>query len=117
MAEYHLGEIEKKFADIIWDNEPIKSGELIKLCDQHLGWKKSTTYTILKRLNERGLFKNEDGIVSSCVNREQFMEKQTEQFLEDNFEGSLPKFIAAFAKRKNFSKQEIQEIYDIIGGE
>ena len=114
MAEYHLGEIEMKFADIIWENEPLKSGELIKLCEQALGWKKSTTYTILKRVSERGLFQNVDGVVTSCVKKDEFMAKQTQQFLDANFEGPLPKFLAAFAKKNKFSEKEIEEINKII---
>ena len=114
MAEYHLGEIEMKFADIIWENEPLKSGELIKLCEQALGWKKSTTYTILKRVSERGLFQNVDAVVTTCVQKDEFMAKQTEQFLDANFEGSLPKFLAAFAKKNKFSEKEIEEINKII---
>lgn len=116
MIDYRLGEIEMKFADIIWNNEPLKSGELIKICEKELGWKKSTTYTILKRVSERGLFENKDGLVTSCVTKDEFMAKQTEIFLEDNFQGSLPKFIAAFAKKNKFTQQEIDEINNIIKG-
>ena len=103
MAEYKLGEIEKKFAQIIWNNEPLSSGELVKLCEQELSWKKSTTYTILKRLCERGLFINEKGIVRSLVSEEEFHANLSEKFVEEVFSGSLPKFVAAFTNQRKLS--------------
>ena len=96
MEELRLGAVEGQFADIIWQNEPIPSGELVKLCEQKLEWKKSTTYTMLKRLCERGIFKNENGVVSSVLTKEEFGAAQSEKIIEDKFEGSLPAFIAAF---------------------
>lgn len=114
MEELRLGAIESKFADIIWTNEPIPSGELVKLCDKELGWKKSTTYTMLKRLCLRGIFKNEDGIVSSLMTKAEFGAAQSEKFVEETFEGSLPAFLAAFTSRKKLSKAELEEIRQMI---
>ena len=114
MAEYKLGEIEMKFATLIWENEPIASGELAKLAEHTLNWKKSTTYTILKRVCERELFQNENGIVSSLVSKEEFLAKRSELFVEDTFEGSLPKFVAAFTSHRKLSAQDIEELQRII---
>lgn len=120
MIEYKLGEIERRFADLIWEREPIASGELAKLCEVELEWKKSTTYTILRRVCDRGLFRNENGIVTSAVSKEEFLAKQSEKFVADTFSGSLPKFLAAFTSQTKLSEEEIQEIQAIIaknGGE
>lgn len=114
MAEYKLGEIEMRFADIIWQNEPLTSGELVKLCEKELDWKKSTTYTILHRVCERELFQNEGGVVTSLVSKEEFLAGQSEKFVEDTFYGSLPKFLAAFTRRKKLSDKEIEELQKII---
>ena len=114
MAEYKLGEIEMRFADIIWENEPLASGELVKLCEKALNWKKSTTYTILRRVCDRELFQNQDGIVTSLVSKEEFFAVQCEQFVEETFHGSLPKFLAAFTRRKKLSEEEINELKKII---
>ncbi len=114
MAEYRLGEIEMRFAEIIWQSEPVLSGELVKLSEQQLNWKKSTTYTVLKRLCERGLFKNESGTVSSIVSKQEFMSHQSERFVDETFSGSLPKFLAAFSQSKKLSKNEIDEIQNLI---
>lgn len=114
MIEYKLGEIEMKFADIIWENEPLQSGELAKLCEQELQWKKSTTYTILHRVCDRGLFKNENGTVTSVVSKEEFLAKQSEKFVEETFSGSLPMFLAAFTSQNKLSDKEIEEIMNII---
>lgn len=114
MAEYKLGEIEMRFADIIWNHEPLPSGELVKLCAQELDWKKSTTYTILRRVCERGLFQNQAGMVTSLVSKEEFLTMQSEKFVEDTFAGSLPKFLAAFTRRKKLSEKEIMQLQKII---
>ena len=114
MIEYRLGEIEMKFASIIWDNEPLSSGELAKKCEQELNWKKSTTSTILHRVCERGLFQNNNGTVTSVVSRMDFLSKQSEQFVEDTFAGSLPSFVAAFTSRRKLSVREIEELQKII---
>lgn len=114
MAEYKLGKIEMRFADIIWKHEPLSSGVLVKLCEQELDWKKSTTYTILRRVCERGLFQNEAGTVTSLVSKEEFFSMQSEKFVEDTFAGSLPKFLAAFTRRKKLSEKEIARLQEII---
>ena len=114
MDDLRLGTVESHFADIIWDNEPVSSGGLVKLCEKELGWKKSTTYTMLKRLCTRGIFKNEGGEVSSIMSKEEFGAAQSEKFVQDTFQGSLPAFFAAFTKRKKLSKNEIEEIKKMI---
>ncbi len=112
--EYRLGEIEMKFAELIWANEPISSGELAKRCEAALCWKKSTTYTILRRLCDRGLFRNENGVVTSAVTKEEFLSRQSEQFVENTFQGSLPRFLAAFTAGKRLSEPEVAELKRII---
>lgn len=114
MAEYKLGEIEAIFADIIWSNEPVSSRRLTELAEERLNWKRTTTYTILKRLCDRGLFQNVGGKVTSLVSREEFYARQSEQFVEQNFQGSLPAFLAAFGSRKQLSPGEIAEIQSLI---
>ena len=114
MEEMKLGVIEAKFADIIWNCEPISSGELVKKCASELEWKKSTTYTVLKKLCERGIFKNENGEVSSLVSRQEFYALQSEKFVDETFGGSLPAFFAAFTKRKALSPEEVAEIRRMI---
>ncbi len=114
MSEYRLGEIETQFADLIWDNEPLSSGELVKLANEKLSWKKSTTYTILRRLCEKGFFQNQDGVVTSLISKEELQSAQSEKFVEDTFAGSLPQFLTAFSRRKKLSKQEIDEIQRFI---
>ena len=109
-----LGAVESRFADIIWQNEPITSGRLVALCESELEWQKSTTYTVLKKLCERGIFKNENGSVTSLVSREEFYAIQSERFVDETFKGSLPAFIAAFSKRKRLTQEEIAEIKRMI---
>lgn len=114
MENMKLGVIEAKFADIIWQNQPLSSGELVKLCQAELSWKKSTTYTVLKKLCEKCIFKNTDGTVSAVISRDDFYSMQTESFLNDTFNGSLPAFFAAFTKRKTLSDNELEEIRRMI---
>ena len=114
MEEIRLGAVEKRFADIIWQNEPLSSGELVKECEKELTWKKSTTYTVLKKLCEKGIFQNEKGIVTSLISKEELNSRQSEQFVEENFKGSLPAFIAAFTKRKEISQKDMKEIRKMI---
>ena len=113
-VELKLGVVEKQFADIIWANEPLSSGKLVKLCEKELAWKKSTTYTVLKKLCNRGIFQNQDGTVSSLISEQEYYALQSEQFVSETFQGSLPAFIAAFASSKQLSKEEIKEIRDLI---
>lgn len=114
MEQYRLGEMEQKFADLIWENAPIQSGELVKLCSAELDWKKSTTYTMLRRLCERGIFENAGGTVAPLMTKEEFSVEQGEQFLNETFDGSLPRFLAAFTRRKKLSEKEISEIQKLI---
>ena len=114
MADYHLGEVESIFADIIWSNEPLTSRNLAVLAEEKLRWKRTTTYTVLKRLCDRGLFRNQGGTVTSLVSREEFYARQSEQFVEDTFQGSLPAFLAAFGSRKKLSDAEIDELQKVI---
>ena len=120
MDDLKLGAVESKFADIIWTHEPLSSGELVKICNKELEWKKSTTYTVLKKLCDRGIFQNKQGTVSSLISSAELAAMQSEQFVEENFDGSLPAFIAAFTARKSLTKEEVEEISRMIekyGGE
>lgn len=112
--EYKLGAIESRFADLIWNNEPIISGDLVKLCEKELAWKKSTTYTVLRRLCERKIFQNRNGTVTSLLSRQEFYALQSEQFVEEAFEGSLPQFLAAFTTRKKLTDKEMEELEKLI---
>lgn len=114
MEAYKLGVMETKFAELIWNNEPILSGDLVKLCEKELNWKKSTTYTMLRRLCERGIFQNNNGMVSSLMSKSEFHALQSEKFIEEIFDGSLPEFLAAFSKRKKISEKEIDELQELI---
>ena len=114
MEETRLGAVESRFAELIWENEPLSSGELVKLCQRELRWKKSTTYTVLKKLCDRGLFRNEGGLVSAAVSREEFHALQSQRFVEETFEGSLPAFLAAFTSRKKLSEEEIAQLQELI---
>ena len=114
MADYKLGEVESIFADIIWENEPLSSRRLAELALERLDWKRTTTYTILKRLCDRELFRNEGGTVTSLVSREEFYARQSEKFVEETFHGSLPAFLAAFGSGKKLSDAEIDELQKVI---
>ena len=114
MDERKLGVIEARFADLIWENEPLSSGALVRLCEDALGWKKSTTYTVLKKLCQRGIFRNEGGEVTALISRDDFFAAQSRRFVEESFDGSLPAFIAAFASGKRLTPAEIAEIRAMI---
>lgn len=114
MEQLKLGEMEQKFADIIWENAPIGSRELTQLCEKAFAWKRTTTYTMLKRLCDRGLFVNDNGVVSVLMAKEEFQAAQGEQFINETFDGSLPRFLAAFSKRKKLSDKEISELKKLI---
>ena len=116
MTEMKLGVVEAKFADIIWSNEPLRPGELVKLAEAELNWKRTTTFTILKRLCEKGIFQNQDRTVTSIISREEFYALQSERFVNDTFEGSLPAFLAAFGTRKKLSEEEVEELKKVIEG-
>ena len=114
MDNYKLGFVEQKFAELIWQNEPISSGELVKLCLKELEWKKSTTYTVLKKLCEKGIFQNDNGTVISLISKDDFFALQSKNFVDETFEGSLPAFIAAFTKKQTLTEKEIAEIRAMI---
>lgn len=109
-----LGQIESKFADIIWENEPITSGELVKKCAEELNWKKSTTFSILKKFCERGLFQNQKAVVTSLVSKEELKLLQSKQFLEHTYSGSLPQLFAAFVTNRSLTEAEAMEIKAMI---
>ena len=114
MDEMKLGVVESHFADIIWNHEPLHSRNLVKLCETELNWKKPTTYTVLRKLCERGIFQNENSIVTSRVSRDEFYSMQSHRFVEDTFNGSLPAFLAAFTARKELSREDIAGIRRLI---
>lgn len=109
-----MGTAEAKFADIIWVNEPISSGDLARLGNKEFEWKKTTSFTVLKRLCERGLFQNQNGTVTSLVSREEFYARHSDQYVEETFGGSLPAFLTAFGRKNKLSDKEIDEIQMII---
>ncbi len=114
MPEYKLGEVEARFAQIIWDNAPLSSHRLAELAEEALNWKRTTTYTVLKRLCDRGLFQNQGGTVTVLISQEEFQGKQSEEFVKDAFSGSLPAFLAAFSRSRKLSQQEIEELQQVI---
>lgn len=114
MRDYRLTEMEEKFADIIWVKEPIRSPDLVKLCQRVFNWKKSTTYTMLKRLEDKKIFENRNSIVTALVKKEDFYAEQSKLFVEENYGGSLPRFLAAFTRSKKLSHKEIDEIQKLI---
>ena len=114
MKNFELGAVQERFADIVWANEPIASGELAKLCASELHWKRPTTYTVLRKLCEKGLLRNEDGIVSSIVSQKEYYSTKSEQVVEESFKGSLPAFVAAFISKKSLSQEEAAEIQKMI---
>ncbi len=114
-------ESEYRFCLILWEHEPVKSGDLVKLCREQLGWKTSTTYTVIKRLSERGVLKNEESVVTALVTKDQVQAAEIDELVEKKFEGSLPAFVAAFTKHQSITKEEIDEVQRMIdrfrGGE
>ena len=110
MSELQMGAVEARFADIIWNHAPVTAAQLAKYAEAELGWKKTTAYTVLKRLCEKGIFQNQKGTVTVLVTREQFYAMQSEKFVEETISGSLPAFIAAFARRKSITKEELSQI-------
>ena len=116
MGEKKMGLLESKFADFIWNNEPIASGQLVKMAEVEMSWKSTTSYTVLKRLCERGIFQNRGGTVTSLMSRDEFYALQSERFVEETFSGSLPAFLAAFGSRKKMSDAEIEDLKKIIDG-
>lgn len=114
MEERKLGAIEAKFADIIWKNAPVTTAQLVKIGQQELNWKRTTTYTVLKRLCEKGLFQNDNGTVTILLSKEEFETEQSCRFVEETFHGSLPAFLAAFSRQSKLTPQEIEELQRLI---
>ena len=114
MIDFELGAVQERFADIVWANEPVTSGELVNLCERELKWKKPTTYTVLRKLCEKGLLQNEGGIVTALISREDFYSSKSEQIVRDSYKGSLPAFVAAFISRQAISEEEANEIQQMI---
>jgi len=114
MSDHTLAPIEAKFADLIWSHAPISSGELVKLAQDALGWKKSTTYTVLRRLCQKGLFQNENGTVTPLLTKEDFCALQSRDFIAEAFGGSLPQFLAAFSRRSKLTETELAAIQRLI---
>ena len=114
MADIRMGPAETQFAEIIWENEPIASGVLSKKAEEALNWKKTTSFTVLKRLCERGIFQNQDGIVTSLISKDEFFARHSEQYVQETFGGSLPAFMAAFGTRKKLTDAEIDEMKKLI---
>ncbi len=114
MINIELGAVQERFADLVWANEPIASGELVRICEKELQWKKPTTYTVLRKLCEKGLLRNADGIVTARISRDEFYAKKSEQIVQDSYQGSLPAFVAAFVSRNGLSAGEADEIRQMI---
>ena len=114
--EHRLGVVESRFADIVWSHAPLSTGELVGLCAEELNWKRTTTYTVLKKLGEQGLFRLENGTVTALISREDYYASLSERYVTESFDGSLPAFIAAFTKKKALSREEIDEIKMMIDG-
>lgn len=114
MIDYRLTEAEERMANLIWQYEPIKSGELVGLCQKEFQWKKSTTYTMLKRLEDKKIFHNDSSIVISLIKKDDFYSEQSNIFVRENFGGSLPKFVAAFTRRSRLSQSEVHELERLI---
>ena len=107
-------ESEYRFCLILWEHEPVTAPELVKLCQEQLGWKRTTTYTVIKRLSERGVLVNEDGTVTSLVSKDEAQASEIDELVEKKFEGSLPAFVAAFTKHQNISEEELDEVQRMI---
>lgn len=114
MINIELGAVQERFADLVWANEPIASGELVRICEKELQWKKPTTYTVLRKLCEKGLLRNADGIVTARISRDEFYAKKSEQIVQGSYQGSLPAFVAAFVSRNGLSAAEADEIRQMI---
>lgn len=114
MVTYIMTEAEGLLAELIWEQEPVGSGELVKLAAERLGWKKSTTYTVLRKICENDIFQNESAVVTSKMSREEYTRRKGERYLDENYNGSLPSFVAAFLKKSRLSRKEIEELAALI---
>lgn len=116
MFDSQLGDITHQFMEMIWASEPIRSTNLVHMAEEALGWKKPTTYTVIRRLCEKGLIQNENSIVTALVSKEQFLAEQSDRFIEENFGGSLPLFLAAFSKNHELSEEELAYLRKMLFG-
>ena len=114
ISKFKLAELEAKFADLIWENEPVISTKLVKIAERELGWKKSTTYTVLRKLCERGIFKNENAVVASVFKKDEFYAKQSQSYVDDTFGGSLPRFLTAFVSGRKLNAAQAEELKRLI---
>ena len=114
MSEIQLGVMEARYADMIWEREPVTSSELVKLTAVAFNWKRTTAHNVLRRLIDKGIFQNENGVVTSKISREDFYARQSRQYVEDTFAGSLPAFIAAFTQNTKLTAEEAAEIREMI---
>ena len=114
MITYVMTQAENELAQIIWEAEPVQSGQLVKLAAERIGWKKSTTYTVLRKICENGIFQNNDTVVSSLMSREEYARRKGENYLEENYGGSLPKFVAAFLQHRKLSRKDLEELEKLI---
>ena len=114
MAELQMGELESQFADFIWSNEPVATSDIVRIGEIQFDWKKSTTYTVLKRLCDKGIFQNNGGIVTSLISRDDYYAFQSERFVQNNFNDSLPQFLNAYTTRRMFTPEEIEYIRSIV---
>lgn len=114
MSDMKLGPIETRFAHMVWEHAPLTTAQLVKLCAEELQWKRTTTYTVLKKLSEKGLFRTENSTVTVLISREEFEATQSADFVEETFQGSLPAFVAAFTRKRSISPQELQELRQLL---
>ena len=114
MKEYKLARLEARFAELIWQREPISSTELVRLCESEFAWKKSTTYTVLKKLCDRGIFQNVNATVTSRISREEFESYKSREFVEDAFGGSIPRFLTAFMGGRKLTEEQAVQIKNLI---
>ena len=114
MIDFELGEVQSRFAEMIWKRQPVASGELVGLCEAQFGWKQSTTYTVLKKLCEKGLFQNDGGTVRALVSRAEYNSLRSEQFVQETFGGSLPAFVASFTSNRKLSAEDAEALRRMI---
>ena len=114
MADLQMGAVESRFADIIWEHEPLSSAELARRSEEELKWKKTTSYTVLKRLCDKGIFQNNKGTVTSVISRREFYSMQSEKFVAETFDGSLPAFLTAFTSRKHLTPEEVAHLRRMV---
>jgi len=112
--DYHINESEYRFLDILWDEEPINSMELVRMCQERLGWKKSTTYTVIRNLSDKQIVHSEDAVVRTLVPRDEIQKRESREFLEKKFRGSLPAFIAAFLQEERLTREEAEDLQKLI---